>query len=163
MAVYNVKVDLYIDGSTNNDAWAQGLVENVVDYTKALGGQASVVVGTAGERNSYATSGVIEADQTLTVEKAWHVNDIGLVVDGLPDGSGGPPPATAWAAGVTYAIDDTVIGHPGTREFAKGREKIHRRRHLGTLAIRGDLSGRTHDTGHAQPTLPRARLCPPQR
>ena len=109
MAVYNVKVDLYIDGATNNDAWAQGLVENVVDYTKALGGQASVVVGTAGERNSYATSGVIEADQTLTVEKAWHVNDIGLVVDGLPDGSGGPPPATVWAAGVTYAIDDVVV------------------------------------------------------
>ena len=111
MAVYNVKVDLYIDGSTNNDAWAQGLVENVVQYTKALGGQAAVTVGTAGERNSYATSGVIDdVTQVLTVETAWHVNDIGVVVDGLPDGSGTPPPVIeAWSdAGVAYAIDDVV-------------------------------------------------------
>lgn len=109
MVVYNVKVDLYVDGADVNDAWAQGLVENVVQYTKALGGQAAVVVGTAGERNSYAVSGVIDAvTQVLTVETAWHVNDIGLVVDGLPDGSG-MPPIEEWSdAGVAYAIADVV-------------------------------------------------------
>ena len=109
MTVYNVKVDLYVDGNTNTDAWAQGLVENVVQYTKALGGQASVVVGTAGERNSYAVSGVVDgATQEFTVETAWHVNDIGVVVDGLPDGSGTPPVVGVWAAGVAYVVDDVV-------------------------------------------------------
>jgi hypothetical protein len=110
MAVYNVKVDLYVDGATQNDAWAQGLVENVVQYTKALGGQAAVTVGSAGERSSYAVSGVIDGvTSELVVELAWHVNDIGVVTDGLPDGSGGPPPPVGeWAAGTTYAIDDTV-------------------------------------------------------
>jgi len=108
MAVYNVKVDLYVDGADLNDTWAKGLVENVVDYTKALGGQASVVVGTAGERNSYAASGVVDAvTQAFTIEKAWHVNDGGLVVDGLPDGSG--TPSVEWAAGVAYVIDDVVV------------------------------------------------------
>ena len=121
MAVYNVKVDLYIDGATNNDAWAKGLVENVVDYTKALGGQASVVVGTAGERNSYAVSGVVDgATQEFTVEKAWHVNDIGLVVDGLPDGSGTPPVIGAWADATPYVIDDVVTWNGGTYRCLQG-------------------------------------------
>jgi len=110
VAVYNVKVDLYVDGATNNDAWAQGLVENVVQYTKALGGQAAVVVGTAGERSSYAVSGVVDSvTQNFTVETAWHVNDIGLVVDGLPDGSGSPPVFAEWSATGVYAIDDVVV------------------------------------------------------
>lgn len=108
MAVYNVKVDLYVDGAEQNDAWAQGLVENVVQYTKALGGQAAVTVGTAGERNSYAVSGVIEADQSLTVETAWHVNDIGLVTDGLPDGSGAAPAVGEWDPAASYVTDDVV-------------------------------------------------------
>lgn len=108
MAVYNVKVDLYVDGADVNDAWAQGLVENVVAYTKALGGQASVVVGTAGERSSYAVSGAVDdVTQEFTPELAWHVNDIGLVVDGLPDGSATPPPSE-WAVDTVYAIDDVV-------------------------------------------------------
>ena len=113
--IYCVKVDLYIDGATNNDAWAKGLVENVVQYTKALGGQASVVVGTAGERNSYAVSGVIDdATQEFTVETAWHVNAIGQVVDGLPDGSGTPPLVAEWTDATAYAIDDVVTWNGGT-------------------------------------------------
>lgn len=109
MAVYNAKVDLYVDGADLNDAWAKGLVENVVQYTKALGGQAVVTVGSAGERSSYAVSGVIDdATQVFTVETAWHVNDIGLVVDGLPDGSGQPPVVGAWEAGIVYATNDVV-------------------------------------------------------
>jgi hypothetical protein len=113
MAVYNVKVDLYVDGAAQNDAWAQGLVENVVQYTKALGGQAAVTIGTAGERSSYAVSGVIDGvTQALTVETAWHVNDLGVVTDGLPDGSGGPPPPAEWAPDTAYATDD-VVAHLG--------------------------------------------------
>ena len=121
MAVYCVKVDLYVDGATQNDAWAKGLVENVVQYTKALGGQAAVTVGSAGERNSYAVSGVVDADtQAFTVETAWHVDNIGLVVDGLPDGQGAPPAVGEWADATAYVIDDVVSWNDGTYRCLQG-------------------------------------------
>lgn len=114
MTVYITQVYAAYDGNDQSDAWAQGQAQWIIDNTKVLQGQALVVPGTAGERSSYAVMSQLEADGTLTPISAWHVNDLGQVVDGLPDGSGGPPPASDWAAGVAYAVDDVVKYQLGT-------------------------------------------------
>lgn len=108
MAVFVAQSMVFFDGNDNSDAWAQGQAEWIHDNTKVLTGQALVVPGTAGERSSYCLISEVGPDGTLTPVKAWHVNDIGLVTDGLPDGSGQTPVFADWAVDTAYAIDDVV-------------------------------------------------------
>ena len=108
MAVYVAQAMVFFDGADNSDAWAKGQAEWIHDNTKVLTGQALVVPGTAGERSSYCLVSQVNADGTLTPVKAWHVNDIGLVTDGLPDGSGQTPVFTEWAPSTAYVIDQVV-------------------------------------------------------
>lgn len=112
MAVYITQVYAAYDGNDVSDVWAQGQAQWIIDNTKVLQGQANVVPGTAGERSSYAVMSQLEADGTLTPISAWHVNDLGQVVDGLPGDTPPPPPSDAWAAGTAYAVDDTVTFGP---------------------------------------------------
>jgi hypothetical protein len=108
MTVYIAQAYVAFDGATNSDAWALGQAQWVKDNLQVLTGQALVVPGSAGERSSYCVVSELNPDGTLTTVSAYHVNDIGVITQGLPDGSGGPPPATAWAVDTAYAIDDTV-------------------------------------------------------
>lgn len=119
MAVYNVKVDLYIDGADQSDAWAQGLVEWVVDQCETLAAQARVVDGlSAGERQSYAMAGAI-IDGRLEVSKAFHVT-AGGPVDGLPGDEPDPEQYPAWlpwpGSGPTYQAGDRVTHNGSTWE-----------------------------------------------
>lgn len=108
MAQFVAQAMVFFDGADQNDAWAQAQAEWIHDNTKVLTGQALVVPGTAGERSSYCLVSQVNPDGTLTPIKAWHVNNIGLVTDGLPDGSAQTPVFAEWAPGVTYAINDVV-------------------------------------------------------
>lgn len=108
MAVYVTQVYVAYDGNDVSDTWAEGQAQWIIDNTKVLTGQALVVPGTAGERSSYAVMSEMAPDGTLTPISAWHVNDIGVVVDGLPDGSGTPPASVEWVAGVAYTVDSVV-------------------------------------------------------
>ena len=116
MTVFITQVYAAFDGGADgsNDAWAQGQAQWIKDNVEALSGQALVVPGTAGERSSYAVVSSVNPDGTLSVISAYHINDLGLIQQGLPDGSGGPPPATVWTAGVAYVADDLVV-YPETR------------------------------------------------
>jgi hypothetical protein len=117
MTVYIAQAYVAFDGATNSDAWALGQAQWVKDNLQVLTGQALVVPGTAGERSSYCVVSQLEEDGTLTTVSAWHVNDIGVITQGLPDGTGGPPPPTLWAIDTAYAVDD-VVRYPDTKPNA---------------------------------------------
>lgn len=115
MTVYIAQAYVAFDGNTNTDVWALGQAQWIKDNTQVLTGQALIVPGTAGERSSYCTVSQVEADGSLTVLSAWHVNDSGLLVQGLPDGTGTPPPVSnEWADATPYAINDVVTWNGGT-------------------------------------------------
>ena len=80
-----------------------------------LGGQALITPGTAGERSSYCVVSEMDVDGNLTPLSAWHVNDMGVITQGLPDGSAVPPTVLGeWADATPYAIDDVVTWEGGT-------------------------------------------------
>jgi hypothetical protein len=108
MTVYIAQAYVAFDGNTNTDTWALGQAQWIKDNTQVLTGQALVVPGTAGERSSYCVVSSLGVDGVLTPISAWHVNDIGLLVQGLPDGSGIPPVFPDWAPATAYVIDQTV-------------------------------------------------------
>ena len=109
MAVYIAQAYVAFDGADQNDAWALGLAQWIKDNTEALGNMALVTPGTAGERSSYCVVSEMNPDGTLTPLSAWHVNDIGVITQGLPDGSGTPPVVPeAWVVDTAYAVDDVV-------------------------------------------------------
>ena len=67
-------------------SWAQGNAQWVKDNTQALAAQAALVApGTAAERTSWFGAFRVEDDGTLTVVSAWHLDDTGTVVQGLPE------------------------------------------------------------------------------
>ena len=109
MTVYIAQDYVAFDSNDDTDAWALGQAKWIKDNTQVLTGQALVVPGTAGERSSYCVVSQLETDGTLTPLHAWHVNDIGLIAEGLPDGSATPPVFEEWSATGTYAIDDVVV------------------------------------------------------
>lgn len=109
MAVYIAQAYVAFDGNDVNDAWALGQAQWIKDNTEVLTGQALVVPGTAGERSSYCVVSELNPDGSLITISAWHVNDLGQVTQGLPDGSGNPPPTgDEWAVDTAYAVDDVV-------------------------------------------------------
>lgn len=115
MTVYVAQAYVAFDGNTNSDAWALGQAQWVKDNLQVLTGQALVVPGTAGERSSYCVVSELNPDGTLTTISAYHVNDLGQIVQGLPSGDGAPPPtAGAWADATPYVIDDVVTWEGGT-------------------------------------------------
>lgn len=108
MTVYIAQAYVAFDGNMNSDAWALGQAQWVKDNLQVLTGQALVVPGTAGERSSYCVVSQVEPDGTLTPISAYHVNDSGVITQGLPDGSGVPPTFAEWAVDTAYVIDDPV-------------------------------------------------------
>ena len=114
MTVYIAQAYVAFDGGEVNNVWAQGQAQWVKDNTEVLTGQALIVPGTAGERSSYCVVSEMAPDGTLTTISAWHVNDIGVVTQGLPDGSGAPPAVAEWADATPYVIDDVVTWDGGT-------------------------------------------------
>ena len=114
MTVYIAQAYVAFDGAANSDAWALGQAQWVKDNTQTLTGQALVVPGTAGERSSYCVVSELNPDGTLTTISAWHVNDSGVITQGLPGGSGVLPEVGAWADATAYATDDVVTWNGGT-------------------------------------------------
>lgn len=108
MTVYVAQAYIAFDGADQNDEWALGLAQWVKDNTEVLGGQALITPGTAGERSSYCVVSEMAVDGSLTTLSAWHVDDSGVLVQGLPDGSGAPPSVKWDPNAVAYAIDDVV-------------------------------------------------------
>jgi hypothetical protein len=108
MTVYIAQAYVAFDGGASNNAWAQGQAQWIKDNTQVLTGQALVVPGTAGERSSYCVVSSLGGDGTLTTISAWHVNSSGILVQGLPDGSGTPPTYPVWSSSRAYAVNDTV-------------------------------------------------------
>lgn len=92
MTVYVAQAYVAFDGADQNDAWALGLAQWVKDNTEVLGGQALITPGTAGERSSYCVVSEMAIDGSLIPISAWHVNDLGVIAQGLPNGIAAPPP-----------------------------------------------------------------------
>lgn len=112
MTVYIAQAYVAFDGNTNSDAWAQGQAQWIKDNTEALTGQALLVPGTAGERSSYCVVSQVNPDGTLTLISAWHVNDQGVLTQGLPGTSNPPPSAAEWNGATNYVIGD-IVTHLG--------------------------------------------------
>ena len=108
MTVYIAQAYIAFDGADNNDTWALGLAQWIKDNTETLGNMTLVNPGTAGERSSYCVVSEMNSDGTLTPLSAWHVNDIGVITQGLPDGSAQPPSVNEWADATAYVIDDVI-------------------------------------------------------
>jgi hypothetical protein len=108
MTVYVAQAYVAFDGADVSDVWALGQAQWVKDNTETLTGQALIVPGTAGERSSYCVVSEVAADGSLVPISAWHVNDLGQIVQGLPDGSGVPPVVDAWQPDTAYVTDQVV-------------------------------------------------------
>ena len=117
MSIYVAMGMQFFDG---DDAWAQGNAQWVKDNTQALAAQTALVApGTAAERTSWFGAFKVEDDGTLTSVSAWHLDDGGVVRDGLPEAADSPvdpgeplPEVRVWAPGQDYVLDDFTM-HDG--------------------------------------------------
>lgn len=114
MSIYVAMGMQFFDGP---DAWAQGNAQWVKDNTQALAAQTALVApGTAAERTSWFGAFKVEDDGTLTPVSAWHLDDAGVVRDGLPEAADSPvepgEPATlpAWEQPVAGVSEPYLIG-----------------------------------------------------
>ena len=90
MSIYVAMGMQFFDGGVNGDAWAQGNAQWVKDNTEALAAQSALVApGTAAERTSWFGAFRVEDDGTLTPVSAWHLDDAGVVRQGLPEATDG--------------------------------------------------------------------------
>ena len=83
MGIYVAMGMQFFDG---DPSWAQGNAQWVKDNTEQLAHQSALVApGTAAARTSWFGAFEVEADGSLTLVSAWHLDDEGTVQQGLPD------------------------------------------------------------------------------
>ena len=83
MTVYVAQCMVFFSGDEN---WAKGNAQWIKDNTEQLALQASIVdPGSAGERSSYCFAAKVNEDGSLEIVSAWHLDEEGNVIQGLPE------------------------------------------------------------------------------